>query len=332
MSDELTPEERDALNSLPRERMPSAGLEDRVVGAMRGRGVLAPAPRARVIRLTTPRIATLVAAGIALMIGAYSIGVQRGAFRPEVRETLEPRTAERTIMDETAPAQPSESQLPATQPGTLSMQSRLEPEAKENVAPEKLDWKLKDSDARGDVAQRAERAPTTESFAAQPEPKSESEPAPATTPAPEPAQQFSRELNATMAKKSEARSAVPPATDLRAMEASPEITREYALGNDHFIVGAPDSIRVEADQPERMLLVHTTDGLVRIRVPGYTPMSKSTLKNQAAPGGSITRTFLIGRRQLLVDAPAAVRIEQNAGDRTLLIHTQEGVVRVQLAE
>ncbi|HEX6790069.1 MAG TPA: hypothetical protein VF247_02050, partial [Candidatus Krumholzibacteria bacterium] len=236
MNDELTPEERDALKSLPRERMPSAGLENRVVAAMRERGALAPAPRARVIRLTTPRIATLVAAGIALMIGAYSIGMHRGSFRPDVRETLEPRTAERTIMEETAPVEtPEEQATPATRPGALSMQSRPESKAKENVANEKLDWKLKDTGARtrtrGDAAESAGSAPATESVVNEPQ----SAPTPTPTPAPAPAEQFARELNATRARKSEALEQVPPATDLRAMEA-PANTREYALGTTRFTV------------------------------------------------------------------------------------------------
>ena len=66
-NDELTPEEREALAHLPRERTPSAGLEDRVVAAMREHGHLARKP-ARVIRLTTSRVAGLLAACLVLMI------------------------------------------------------------------------------------------------------------------------------------------------------------------------------------------------------------------------------------------------------------------------
>src|SRR5678815_1058426 len=76
-NDELTPEEREALAHLPRERTPSAGLEDRVVAAMREHGHLTRKP-ARVIRLTTSRVAGLLAACLVLMIGAYSIGLHRG--------------------------------------------------------------------------------------------------------------------------------------------------------------------------------------------------------------------------------------------------------------
>jgi len=79
-NDDLTPEEREALSSLPRERTPSAGLEDRVVAAMREHGHIARKP-ARVIRLTTSRVAGLLAACVVLVIGAYSIGLNRGVNR-----------------------------------------------------------------------------------------------------------------------------------------------------------------------------------------------------------------------------------------------------------
>ena len=75
MSDELTPEERKAIDSLPRERMP-AGLEGRVVDAMRDHGFLAK--RRRMIMLTNTRAAGVLAAGVALIVGAYSFGLHRG--------------------------------------------------------------------------------------------------------------------------------------------------------------------------------------------------------------------------------------------------------------
>ena len=76
MTEEWTPEERKALDELPRERMP-AGLEGRVVDAMRERGLLAK--RRHVIELTRGRAAAVLAAGVAFIMGAYSIGLHRGA-------------------------------------------------------------------------------------------------------------------------------------------------------------------------------------------------------------------------------------------------------------
>ena len=70
--EDLTPEEQRALDTLPREKMPSAGLEERVVGSLRSRGVLSR--RRRSFELTRPRMVAAVAASIALMIGGFSVG------------------------------------------------------------------------------------------------------------------------------------------------------------------------------------------------------------------------------------------------------------------
>ncbi len=75
---ELTPSEKKALETLPRERMPNAALEDRVVGALRDRGVLVP-PRRRVIELTAQRIAAAVAASLVLLAGGFALGQWVGA-------------------------------------------------------------------------------------------------------------------------------------------------------------------------------------------------------------------------------------------------------------
>ena len=56
MTDELTPSEKKALEGLPREKMPSAGLEDSVVGAMRARGILATKKSTRAIEFTNSRV------------------------------------------------------------------------------------------------------------------------------------------------------------------------------------------------------------------------------------------------------------------------------------
>lgn len=70
--DDLTPDERRAFETLPRERMTDAGLEDRVVDALRRRRVLRR--RRRVFELTPGRVAGLVAASLAFITGGFALG------------------------------------------------------------------------------------------------------------------------------------------------------------------------------------------------------------------------------------------------------------------
>jgi len=74
-SDELTPVERRALDALPRERAPHAELEDRVVGALRRRGLL-PIPLALrpSRRHVLPWAVGAVAAALALFAGGFAAG------------------------------------------------------------------------------------------------------------------------------------------------------------------------------------------------------------------------------------------------------------------
>jgi hypothetical protein len=74
---ELTPAEKQAMATLPLDRIPNAALEDRVVGALRRLGLLHP-PRRRVIELTTWRIAAVVAAGLVLLAGGFTFGQWMG--------------------------------------------------------------------------------------------------------------------------------------------------------------------------------------------------------------------------------------------------------------
>jgi len=71
--DDLTPFEDDMMKSLPKERMPSAPLEDRVVGALQDRGVLRGRSR-RSVELTPGRIAGVLAASLALLVGGFALG------------------------------------------------------------------------------------------------------------------------------------------------------------------------------------------------------------------------------------------------------------------
>jgi hypothetical protein len=71
--DELTPEERAAMESLPRERPPDRALEERIVRALRAQGLLErPAP----LRLSIPPIGWFAAAAASVMLfaGGFALG------------------------------------------------------------------------------------------------------------------------------------------------------------------------------------------------------------------------------------------------------------------
>ncbi|UCG53262.1 MAG: hypothetical protein JSW58_06835 [Candidatus Latescibacterota bacterium] len=83
-NDELTPSEKDALQSLPKERVPSAFLEERVVRTLRRRGVLR-SPGRRMIEITGLRVAGAVAACVAFVICGFALGfwasAQEGVYK-----------------------------------------------------------------------------------------------------------------------------------------------------------------------------------------------------------------------------------------------------------
>jgi len=76
LPDELTSEEREAFASLPRERIPPAKLEERVVGALRAEGLLSGATRQRAGAQGFRRswVAAAVAAGLALFASGVAVG------------------------------------------------------------------------------------------------------------------------------------------------------------------------------------------------------------------------------------------------------------------
>jgi hypothetical protein len=74
---ELTPEEKKGFETLPRDKMPSAVLEDRVVRSLRDRGVF-DAPRGRVIVLNARRLVAVAAAAVLLLAGGFALGQWTG--------------------------------------------------------------------------------------------------------------------------------------------------------------------------------------------------------------------------------------------------------------
>lgn len=77
---ELTALEKEALEKLPREHLPNPALEERLVGALRNRGFLAP-PRRRLIEFTAWRIAAVATACLLLLAAGFTLGQWVGAHR-----------------------------------------------------------------------------------------------------------------------------------------------------------------------------------------------------------------------------------------------------------
>ena len=252
MTDELTPDLKKAINDLPREHMP-AGLEARVTGAMRDHGFLER--KRRSVAITNSRMAGVLAACMALVIGAYSIGFIRGGDQvlPGV-QPMSPRG--RVAADEPAAAAP---EMKTNAPATMdeSIETPVEAETPQKPAEPEQQVLEKGQPTFGEAHKRerqdklgevsADRDQRTEGFAGAEE---ESPTSP------------NRELSAPAAGKSLARSATEPAT-------TPDVSKlpmTFLLSGSTFVVEAPDSVRVTMDERGQMLLIFTSDGVIRIRL------------------------------------------------------------------
>jgi hypothetical protein len=254
MTDELTPEEKEAIARLPRERMP-AGLETRVVDAMREHRFLPR--RRRTIELTTGRVAGLLAASIAVMIGAYSIGLHRGdgsrilpAAEAPAPGTLgrldEPTTALEREVEPAAPADALEKDAASTDEARQNVAGRAE-EPKREVAAQSLPAAPAASDEA--TADRPADSGARKRTAAM-EGSDVAESARAQAPAPAAA------MNESVAR-------------LEQYSAAPGVSKApltFLLDGTPVIVEAPDSVRVTEDERGRMLIIYTSDGIIRIRL------------------------------------------------------------------
>jgi hypothetical protein len=259
-NDDLTPEEREALANLPRERMPSAGLEDRVVVAMRERGHLSRKP-ARVIRLTTTRVAGLLAACVVLMIGAYSIGLHRGVD-DEVLRRVEPQgnvQLHRETDSDVPTNKANDDRVPpvSEEKGQImSVPEATNPVTNEKIAAPPLEWNL-------NTPQLAARKDTKKEKQNKPDEVNEAM-----------TRSFSDRLSSEGVQPA-------PATDLAAPSSPPmpaqlraqameggsvSRARTFTLNGGTLIVDAPDSVRVVTDEQGRTLLIYTSDGVIRIRL------------------------------------------------------------------
>jgi hypothetical protein len=255
MTDELTPEERKALDSLPRERMP-IGLEGRVVDAMRDHGFLAK--RRRMIVLTNSRVAGVLAASIAVIVGAYSIGLHRGGeqviplqsshrelgipeapreedeqgrvqappldkIQPESKLLESQHASERDALQKDQPRANEPTPTDVTAPSRLpSSQALRSDESKKD-----LDWQLKSKEEGRSQAQGSVASPLAE---------------------PAPASNRQR----------------PPQPSV-AFDAAKRPTT-FMLNGKAVTVEAPDSVRIVEDEQGRVLLIYTSDGIIRIRL------------------------------------------------------------------
>jgi hypothetical protein len=268
MTDELKPELKEAMKNLPRERMP-AGLEAKVTGAMRDHGFLSR--RRRMVAVTGGRVAGLLAACVALVIGAYSIGLHRGggdavlpssivpAEQQEVKEATleepapsEPRDVGNVAADEVTPAPPKRQE---TREAMLEKSAATADKAKD-------DHLVTDTDAaRPTVTRRSE-----------PEPEAKEEAALSKRPEGEERMEDAAgkgRRGFAPAEKTPARETLM--TQSQAPSAPSSVTPRVLpvpllmLGDLPVVVDAPDSVRVTQDERGQMILIYTSDGVIRIR-------------------------------------------------------------------
>jgi hypothetical protein len=231
MSDELTPEEKAALESLPRERMP-AGLEARVVGAMREHGFLAK--RRRTIELTNGRVAGVLAAGVALMIGAYSIGQHRGGRLLPTEVSERERQLGIQIPNEVVESEPE------SEPVISKEAAKVVPEPAAG-GQGKLDWELKKTNPSSAPPVRLD-----ESAAPRTEPEGLA--------------------SKSALEQGALQDAMKRSSDMAAPSAAlaPRQPLSFQLGVTRVFVEAPDSVRIVGDERGRTLLIYTSDGVIRI--------------------------------------------------------------------
>jgi hypothetical protein len=94
---ELTPREKKAFETLPRDKMPNAALEDRVVGALRGRGLVGAPRGRRVVVLDARRFAAVAAACLALLAGGFALGQWAGARQAQRSEITAPEVSDISV-------------------------------------------------------------------------------------------------------------------------------------------------------------------------------------------------------------------------------------------
>ena len=277
MTDERTPEEKEALKKLPREQVPSAGLEERVVGALRERGVLSK-QRQRTVEITNSRVAGLLAACVALVIGAYSIGVHRGGDQvlPDVATGVL-RTDDRAAVETPTTAAPETPVTGAPEAKTGRSASDETRNAEPSAA---ADAEL------GDVAAQKKESPAESSpaLAAPPEKQTvverarsleQQEEESAEIPASQPQETLApQETQAPKVTTKESLRLAQPEGVVTLAQPQPTgesalvfaRTLSFLLNGTPVVVDAPDSVRITQDDLGRMIIIYTKDGPIRFRL------------------------------------------------------------------
>lgn len=323
MTDELTPEEQEALRKLPRERMPSAGLEERVVGALRARGVLSTRRR-RTIAITNSRVVGFLAACVALVIGAYSIGLRMGGEQAIPRPTtLAPETKDRvtTLGGEArqpekpgAPAEtPTEAERAgrtladetgAAKPSVASDADQRNEEAQAKFRADKPAVSVQDEEARGGALKK-------EDFA-------EAPPEPVARPTEPPATKLSRQLEASGEGRAKTGSEAAAEKDKAEALSAPEPAAPKAQSEPRKETRAP-GVMLESVRP--------------VQPKGSTGAPQPLSTQASSPVTLRTLSFLLnGTTPVVVEAPDSIRVVQDEHGRVIIIYTSDGPIRIRLAD
>ncbi|HET6347481.1 MAG TPA: hypothetical protein VFH88_00205, partial [Candidatus Krumholzibacteria bacterium] len=240
---------------------------------MRERGFIAPAgtraARGRLVHLTSSRVAGLLAACIVLMVGAYTIGVRHGE-NPVLRGVVEPQRQPLHVVEErpgiaaprldelkTAPADNE----PAAQKPAGGVAQPVSSASNSAITESFTD--------RAEISARASKD-------AEAPRKSDVPQSPAASGALAAGKVEAGNV-ATMEKKQTTAMMPAPAPALRAMQPTESMQsttvgqHSFVINGTAFIVDAPDSVRVIQDAQGRVLLIYTSDGIIRIRLADETP-------------------------------------------------------------
>jgi hypothetical protein len=282
-----------------------------VVGALRERGVLSK-QRRRTVEITNSRVAGLLAACVALVIGAYSIGLHRGGGDQMLSrvETVVPRPDDRGIVEV------PRTDVPET-PMTDARQAKTGRSASDEMRDARPSVDATDAE-KGDVT-----APKKESPAEpRPEPAADSEKHRSAEGAgsPEEQEEGLGERPAKVPASQPQKKAQPPQETLAPQETS------QPQRNTGWDDAQPPQ---ETQTPQA-----TTKESVRMAKPepeGVATLAQPQPTGEPALVFARTLSTLLNGTPVVADAPDSVRITLDDLGRMILIYTSDGPIRFRLA-